>query len=58
MKFSNKYNRGRRTSEQIHNSCCHNISLFQQIIEKLFSDFIINRATLAKNLKSISIKHK
>ena len=48
----------RRTSEHINTSCCHNISLFQQIIETPFSDFAINRISLAKNLKSISIKHK
>ena len=46
----------RRTSEHVTTNCCHNISLFQQIIEKPFSEFIINKIALAKTLKSISIK--
>ena len=33
----------RRTSECINTNYCHNISLFQQMIEKTFSDFIVNR---------------
>ena len=39
-------------------NCCHNTSLFQQIVDKPFNEFLINRTNLAKTLKSISIKHK